>query len=258
MTLAIIQARLGSTRLPGKALRSLHGKPLIAHVIERVRAATRVDRVTVATTDRPEDDAIEALARERGVECFRGSERDVLDRFYRAAVAAGAAESDTIVRITGDCPLQDPTVIDEVVERLAAQGVDYTSTPANYPEGLDVEAFSFSALRTAQEEAVLPSEREHVTPYLKNHPERFRGDIWTNGTVDDRTMHWSVDTEADFQFVEKLFEALYREGEIFGKDEVLTYLHAHPALLSVNAGGTGYEGLAKSLEEDQEFLKNDS
>lgn len=258
MTLAIIQARLGSTRLPGKALCLLSGKPLLAHVIERVRAAGRVDRVVVATTDRPEDAAIETLAYELDVECFRGSERDVLDRFYRAAAATGAVEGDTIVRITGDCPLQDPAVIDEVVARLASQSVDYTSTPANYPEGLDVEAFSFDALRTAQEEATLPSEREHVTPYLKNHPERFVCDTWTNGVVDDHTMHWSVDTEADFAFVEKLFEALYREGELFGKDEVLAYLHAHPNLLAINAGGTGYEGLAKSLEEDQEFLKNDS
>jgi len=254
MVIGIIQARTGSTRLPAKVLRPLAGKPMLLQELLRVKAAKRLDAITVATTDKPEDAVIETLATEAGVGCFRGSEADVLDRFYKAAVAAGAKAGDVVVRITGDCPLQVPQVIDSVIAHFVEAGVEYTSTPANYPEGLDTEAFTFEALETAWKEAKLPSEREHVTPYIKKV---FHSDVWEEGSEDNRTMHWSVDTEADFQFVEQVYEALYHEGEVFHLNDILAYVHEHPELLEINKSGTGYEGLEKSLKEDERFLTND-
>jgi spore coat polysaccharide biosynthesis protein SpsF (cytidylyltransferase family) len=256
MIALIIQARMGSTRLPGKVLRSLAGAPMLAREIERVRASTLVDTIVIATTDKPEDDTVAQLASTLGVHCYRGSEQDVLDRYYHAAKGTGA---DIVVRITGDCPLQDPVVIDEVIQHfLDHSEIDYVGTPTNYPEGLDTEVFRFSTLEDAWKNAQLPSEREHVTPYIKNHPEKYTTVSWTKDTEDNSSMHWSVDTEEDFQFVEKIFDALYEEGKAFHKDDVLACLAAHPELLAINKGGTGYEGYAKSLTEDEEFLKNKS
>lgn len=255
MTTAIIQARMGSTRLPGKILMPILDEPMLARMIERVKRAQKIDAVVVATTDRDEDDPTAALGALCGVSVFRGSEKDVLDRFYNAAKESGA---DTVMRLTGDCPLMDPAVIDTVVEHFeAAQGrIHYTSTPRNYPEGLDTEIFPFSALKEAAENAALPSEREHVTPYIKNHPERFTCETWEEGKDDHSSMHWSVDTRADFDFVTKIFEQLYPHNPGFSKDDVLVLLSKHPEYLEINKGGTGYEGLAKSLKEDEEFKKS--
>jgi spore coat polysaccharide biosynthesis protein SpsF (cytidylyltransferase family) len=252
-TVAIIQARMGSTRLPGKILKPILGEPMLARMLERVKRAKKLDAVIVATGDKPEDDATAELAEKCGVQVFRGDERDVLDRFYKAAKEAGA---DTVVRLTGDCALHDPAVIDEVVEHFRAQKCDYTSTPRNYPEGLDAEVSTFSALARAWEDAKLPSEREHVTPYIKNHPELYSVDTaWTSGGGDYSAMHWSVDTEQDFNFVARIYEQLYPVNPRFTKDDVLALLAQHPELLEINKGGTGYEGYKKSLREDEEFKK---
>jgi spore coat polysaccharide biosynthesis protein SpsF len=245
---AVIQARAGSSRLPGKVLKPILGTPMLARMIERVQKANTLDAIVLATTDKPDDDATAALGASCGVGVFRGSETDVLDRMYRAAKGAGAT---AVVRLTGDCPLMDPKVIDDVVEKFQSEGCDYTSTPRNYPEGLDTEVFTFLALERAWNEAKLPSEREHVTPYIYTHPELFRCVEWRSGADDNSAMHWSVDTEADFQFVSKVYEALHKDGTVFGKDDVLALVHAHPELLEINKGGTGYEGYAKSLEEDK-------
>jgi len=251
MTLAIIQARMGSTRLSGKILKPILGKSMLAHMLERVQRARSVDAIMIATTDKPEDDPTAELARAYRTRVFRGSESDVLDRFYRAAESM---HPDVVVRLTGDCPLSDPSSIDAVVHRFFEQRCDYTSTPHNYPEGLDAEVFSFTALKHAAEHARLPSEREHVTPYIKNHPELFRLDTpWASGSDDHSAMHWSVDSAADFNFVNSVFEKLYPQNPFFTKDDVLNLLAREPDLLAINKGGTGYEGLAKSLEEDKKF-----
>lgn len=244
---------MGSTRLPGKILKPILGKPMLARMIERVKRAKKIDAVIVATTDRSKDDATVQIAKDAGVGVFRGSEQDVLDRFYKAAKEAGA---DTVIRLTGDCPLMDPAVIDRVIAHFqeAEGSIDYSSTPNNYPEGLDTEIFTFAALEEAVREAKLPSEREHVTPYIKNHPERFVSDSWREGEGDHSTMHWSVDTQPDFDFVTKVFEQLYPINPSFNKDDVLSLIAQHSELLEINKGGTGYEGLAKSLEEDKNFL----
>jgi len=243
---------MGSTRLPGKVLMPILGEPMLTRMLERVKRAKKLDAIVVATTDKGEDDATAKLAQKCGVNVFRGSEQDVLDRFYKAAKESGA---EIVMRLTGDCPLMDPAVIDEVVERFEERGdaVDYLSTPSNYPEGLDTEIFRFPALEEVAREAKLPSEREHVTPYLKNHPERFTIESWQKGEGGHSQMHWSVDTQADFNFVTKVFEQLYPTNPRFNKDNVLALLTRHPEYLQINKGGTGYEGLAKSLKEDEEF-----
>ncbi|MDE1919362.1 MAG: glycosyltransferase family protein [Patescibacteria group bacterium] len=254
-TVAIIQARMGSTRLPGKILKPILGEPMLARMLERVKRAKKLDAVVVATTDMPEDDATAELARKCGVAVFRGSEKDVLDRFYRAAKEAGA---EVVMRLTGDCPLMDPAIIDAVTAHFqeARGAIDYCGTPKNCPEGLDTEVFTFAALEEAAREAKLPSEREHVTPYIKNHPERFKSETWEEGEGDHSGMHWSVDTQADFDFVSNVFEQLYPKNPSFSKDDILSLLVEHPELLEINKGATGYEGLAKSLKEDEAFKKH--
>lgn len=248
-TVTIIQARTGSTRLQGKILKPILGEPMLARMLERVKRAKKVDAIVVATTDKPEDDATAELAKKCGVQVFRGDEKDVLDRFYKASKKTGA---DIVIRLTGDCPLHDPAVIDEVVERFLNGELDYTHTPINYPEGLDTEVFLFTALERAARDAELPSEREHVTLYIRNHPELFRVDgAWKSGSEDNSSMHWSVDTQADFDFVTRIYEQLYTANPSFNKDDVLALLAQHPEFLEINKGGTGYEGLAKSLEEDK-------
>lgn len=250
--IAIIQARMGSTRLPGKILMPILGEPMLARMLERVKRAERLDAIVVATSDKPEDDVVVELAQKCGVQVFRGGERDVLDRFYKAAKEARA---DIVVRLTGDCPLHDPGVIDEVITHFLAKKADYTHTPVNYPEGLDTEVFSYTSLERAAKDARLPSEREHVTPYIINHSELFRIDgAWSSGSGDYSAMHWSVDTQADFDFVTKIFEQLYPPNPSFSKDDVLALLVQHSEYLEINKGSTGYEGLAKSLEEDNSFL----
>ena len=252
MIVAIIQARTGSTRLPEKVLCDLMGKPMLERELERLKKATRIDTFVLATTYKSEDDAVVEIGARAGFTVFRGSEKDVLDRYYRAAKEAGA---DVVVRITGDCPLHDPEVVDLVVKHFLDSGADYTKTPENYPEGLDTEVFSFAALEVSWREAELPSEREHVTLFIRNHPERFLSDIWRLGDQDHSVYHWSGDTEKDLAFVEAVYKELGKEGTMFHMKDVLTLLKHKPELLEINGGGTGYEGLEKSLKEDEAWQR---
>jgi len=253
-TVAIIQARMGSTRLPGKILKPILKKPMLKHMLERVKRAKKIDAIIIATTDAREDDVVVRLVERTEVGVFRGNEKDVLDRFYKAAQEVGA---NIVVRLTGDCPLMDPEVIDHVVSHFEEGGsaMDYCSTPRNYSEGLDIEVFSFVALEKAWKKARLPSEREHVTPYIKSHSESFKIESWREGEGNNSKMHWSVDTAEDFEFVTKIFEQLYPINPSFNKDDVLALLAEHPEYLDINKGGTGYEGFAKSLEEDMIYKK---
>ena len=257
MVVAVIQARMGSTRLPGKVEKLILGKPMLAHQIERVKHAKLVDKIVIATTNKTEDDKVEQIAKECGVACFRGSEKDVLDRFYKAAKGAGAG---VVVRLTGDCPFSDPNVIDEVIQFFLDSGIDDTGTPENYPEGFDTEVFSFIALEKAWNEAQKPSEREHVTPYLYNHPEIFKverlkvGKLY-QGNEDISKYHWSVDEKQDFEFATKIFERLYPENKLFLMNDILEVIRKEPELLEINKGFTGYEGYQKSLKEDEEHAK---
>lgn len=231
-TVAIIQARLGSTRLPGKVLLPLAGRPMLAHVIERTRRAQRVDEVLVATTTNTGDAPLVAFCREVGCAVFRGSEPDVLDRYFQAAQNHAAT---TIVRITSDCPLIDPGVIDAVLTKLAETGADYASNIApdrTFPRGLDTEAFPFTTLERFWKEASEPAEREHVTAHIYRHPERFR--LASVAHAQDESAHrWTVDTAEDYALAERIFAHL--GDRHFSWQEALAAVEAHPEWTELNA-----------------------
>jgi spore coat polysaccharide biosynthesis protein SpsF (cytidylyltransferase family) len=246
-TVVIVQARLGSTRLPGKVLQDIGGKPMLVRVIERARAIPFVADVVVATSSEPRDAAILALAASARVEVFAGSELDVLDRFYQAARGAAAG---SIVRITADCPLLDPGVSGRAVERFHRGDVDYVSNclTQTFPDGLDTEVFSFDALERAWHDATLMSEREHVTPYIWKHPQVFR--VAEVGSAVNLSGHrWTVDTEDDLEFVRGVYRRL-DSGTIFGMEEVLDLLRREPDLRRVDPGGLRNSGYARSLAEE--------
>lgn len=244
---AIVQARMTSTRLPGKVMMEICGKPVIHHVAGRLRRSSLIDKVTVATTTEATDDVIGKWCAEAGIDCHRGSLEDVLDRFYHAAKKTGAG---TIVRITADCPLIDPGIVDIVIEEYARTGCDYAVTDSTLPDGLDAEVFSFDALERAHREARLSSEREHVTPYIWKRPDVFSV-YRVAGGRDLSHMRWTVDDERDFLFVTKIFEGFGCTGRVFAMGEILSYLEKNPGLLSINSGTMRNEGYAKSLRDDK-------
>ncbi|HXC40611.1 MAG TPA: glycosyltransferase family protein [Burkholderiales bacterium] len=246
-TVAILQARTSSSRLPGKVLKPLFGRPMLARQIERVRRAARLDELVVATSVDASDDALEALCREEGVACFRGSLDDVLDRFYRAAEAQAA---ETVVRLTGDCPLADPDLIDALVEFFFSGGYDYASNavPPTFPDGLDAEVLGFGCLRQAWRQATLPSQREHVTSFIYNHPERFRVGSYRN-PVDLSHLRWTVDEAEDFEMVSGVYAELYPVDPRFGWQDVLRLLERRPELIS-NSRFRRNEGYDASLRRD--------
>ncbi len=252
MVQAILQARISSSRLPGKVLKPIMGKPMLQLQIERLACSEKIDQLVVATSIEQEDNPIEDLCDELGIDCFRGSLRDVLDRFYNAARQYCP---DTIVRLTGDCPLADPEVIDRGIMFYEENSYDYVSNSVKrtYPIGLDMEVFSSKNLKEAWKNAVLPSEREHVTSYLRNHPE-----IYTVGQFyhdNDLSQHrWTVDESDDFKFVSRVFENLYPTNPRFRTNDILDLLVLKPELMAINYSITHGEGYQKSLREDAEFL----
>jgi spore coat polysaccharide biosynthesis protein SpsF len=230
----VIQARMGSTRLPGKVLLPLAGTPLVWHVVDRARRIARVDHVLVATPTGAEDDPLVSYLEDAAIAVFRGSEADVLDRYLRAAEDAGA---EVIIRITADCPLISPMVASTVVARFldASPPVDYASNshPLTYPRGLDTEVFSVDALRRAATEADSEPEREHVTLHLYRHPERFRL-LSVTDEVDRSDLRWTVDTPEDYALVSRIFDALYPTNPRFDLPDVLEVLEAHPDWAALN------------------------
>jgi glutamate-1-semialdehyde aminotransferase/spore coat polysaccharide biosynthesis protein SpsF (cytidylyltransferase family) len=244
VNLALIQARMGSSRLPGKTLAELAGHPMLWHVVDRARCARQVDEVVVATTDRAVDDPIKQFCERERIHCFRGSEQDVLDRFYRAARTNAA---DVVIRITADCPLIDASVIDKVIARFEYGDCDYACNTLRYtyPDGLDVEVFSFAALEQAWRQARKPSEREHVTPYLRT--ERFRvANVESEAPVSPSRYRWTVDYPADLEFVRRIYEAFAGNGH-FGFQDVFQLLKERPDLASIQAETITNEGYYKSL-----------
>ncbi|MGE3953909.1 MAG: NTP transferase domain-containing protein [Parachlamydiales bacterium] len=221
--IAIIQARMGSRRLPGKVLREVGGEPLLGHMLSRVAKARSLDGYGVATTDRESDDPVAAFCEERGVPCYRGSEKDVLKRYVGAAEHFGA---EAIVRLTADCPLIDPLILDQVATYFQAHDFDYVSNTQDrsYPRGMDVEVFSRAALEQAAEEAVDPYDREHVTSYLYNKQGRFR--------VGRLEMRLTVDHEADLELIGRLLGKL--EGRDYRLADIVSLLQTHPEWVSIN------------------------
>jgi len=229
---AIVQARMGSTRLPGKVLMNLGGRTTLARVVRRLRRCARVDQLVVATTDSSLDDPIieECLRLEADV--FRGSEHDVLDRYYHAAQMFSAG---IIVRITSDCPLIDPDLVDQTIFALVSQHADYASNvfPRTFPRGLDVEAFTAKALAQAWREAYEPHQREHVTPFFYEHPERFRLAA-VRGKADHSRYRWTLDTAEDFELLQTIYDRLENRDD-FNWCEALQLVQAEPGLAELNS-----------------------
>jgi spore coat polysaccharide biosynthesis protein SpsF len=252
MVLGILQARMSSSRLPGKVLKPILGAPMLQRQIERLKRAARIDRLVVATSVEQDDAAIVQLCRKIDVECFRGNLTDVLDRFYQCA--AGYSP-DAVVRTTGDCPLIDPSVVDACVEHFGANVFDYVSNSLQrtFPDGLDVEVFSFAALERAWKEAQLPSEREHVTPYIYNNPDKFKISQFVS-PVDLSGPRWTVDELPDYEFVCRVYEALYPKRPNFDMQDVFELVRARPELKDINSHLESGAGYMRSLEEDATFL----
>jgi spore coat polysaccharide biosynthesis protein SpsF (cytidylyltransferase family) len=247
---AIVQARRGSTRLPDKVLAEVAGRPLLAWVLDRARRIPGVDLVVMATTTAPADAVLIDVARREGAEAYAGSEQDVLDRYYRAARLHSA---DAAVRLTADCPLLDPHESGRVVARFLQGDVDYASNthPPSYPDGLDTEVFSVAALDIAWRHARLQSEREHVTPYIWDHAERFRHANITCGQPLSH-LRLTVDDPADLDLVRTIFDRLAPSERADARlDRILAILAADPDLLRLNATTCRNEGYQKSLLDDR-------
>ena len=228
----IVQARMTSTRLPGKVLLPLAGQPMLTRLIERLRRVKRADAIVVATTTNATDDPIAALCEQLGVHCHRGSELDVLSRY---ADAARLNDAGVVVRITSDCPLIDPVLVDQLIAAYLDGDCDYVSNmlPPTWPYGMAVEVFSATVLREAHAEATLASEREHVTPFIYWRPERYHLRNIASPT-DLSTQRWTVDTAEDYELVRRLFETLHPDHPRFGLADVLATMDAHPDWLRIN------------------------
>ena len=229
---AIVQARMGSTRLPGKVLMDLGGETVLARVLRRLGRASRIHEVVVATTDTARDDAIENECARLHISCFRGSEHNVLDRYLRAAEQF---RSDLIVRVTADCPLIDPELVDEVVAACITGQVDLScnDVPHTFPRGLDVEAFTIETLRRIHHMADQPYQREHVTLLAYERPDIFRTYL-VKGDRHVSHLRWTVDTLEDLQLTRAIY-AHFENRDDFGWHEALELVESHPGLLQINA-----------------------
>ncbi len=223
----IVQARMGASRLPGKPLLEVLGKPLLFYLITRLKRCEKVHEIIIATTDKPQDQVIADYAMSLGVKVVRGDEENVLARYGLAAV-----NCDLIVRVTADCPLMDPSVIDQMIERFRP---DYFSNTLvrTFPRGLDVEIFTKNALEIAFKEANKPFEKEHVTPYFYQHPEKFH--LGNFLYEEDASNHrWTVDTKEDFELIKRMIEALYPIKPDFNLRDMLDLIKKHPEWEDLN------------------------
>jgi spore coat polysaccharide biosynthesis protein SpsF len=232
----IVQARTGSSRLPGKIFKNLSGKPVLWHVWDRLSHSKLIDKIVIATTDLPEDDGVEKFCEENLIPFYRGSSHDVLSRYYEAAKKFNA---DIIIRVTSDCPVVDPIIIDQIaakfVEINKKERLDYMSNSIvrTFPRGLDAEIFTFSVLDKSFKEALKEYEREHVTPYIYQHPELFNIEHFTN-EVDYSFHRWTVDTKEDYELIHKIYSELYQPGKLFLFKDILDLFERKPELLSIN------------------------
>ncbi|HEX4427587.1 MAG TPA: glycosyltransferase family protein [Terriglobales bacterium] len=231
-TCAIVQARMGSSRLPGKVLMDVGGETVLARVVNRLRRATLLDEILIATCYSVTDDAIVRECERLSVPSFRGPEDDVLDRYHQAAQACKA---DVVVRITSDCPLIDPVLVDETISVFQQQHADYASNTIvhTYPRGLDTEVFSRAALERAWTEARNSYEREHVTPYFYEHPELFRV-ASTRGHTDCSHFRWTLDTPEDLQLIRKIYTR-FDNQDTFGWQEAVALMQREPELGELNS-----------------------
>lgn len=233
MIAAIIQARTGSTRLPNKVFKILCDKPLIWHVVNRLKKSKRIDKIIIATTTNVNDDKLQNWAIDNNVDCFRGDELDVLDRFYKAA---SVFQIDTIVRITADDPFKDATVIDRVVDLYESESLDfaYNNNPPSFPEGLDTEVFSYNALEKAAKNAIDTFDREHVTQYFYKNAAIFKQSCLQH-TADISNLRWTIDTQEDWDMTEIVYNRLFKKNNHFDMYEILELLDQEPEISEINS-----------------------
>lgn len=248
----IIQARMSSTRLPGKMAKKIQGKTVLEHVILRLKKIKTPAKIILATTTKKADDILEKIAKQNKIKVFRGQEDDVLDRYYQAAKQFGI---DPIVRITADCPVLDAEVAEEAINFYLKNKnkFDYVSNvrPPSYPDGLDVEVFSFASLEKSWQEAKLKSEREHVVPYIISHPGIFRiGNLKRKGE-NLSALRLTLDEAADLILIRKVYNYLYPVKKFFTLSDILKLFSKKPELLKINQGIQRNEGFLKSIKEDK-------
>lgn len=249
--IAIIQARMGSSRFPGKVLKDICGRTILERIVERLSFSKKIDRVYIATSETPADDKVEELCREKNIGIFRGSENDVLDRFYQAAKHFGVADGDAIARITGDCPLLDPNIVDNVIDLFLKNDFDYAANvnPPTFPDGLDIEVMKFSALEKSWKIANLLSEREHVTWHIRTHPDDFLiGNLFSD--IDYSKLRWTLDEPEDFEVIETIYKNFDKGNKIFFMEDILKFLDENKEIQEKNKKFVRDEGLAKSLAND--------
>ncbi|MDZ8135045.1 MAG: glycosyltransferase family protein [Nostoc sp. DedQUE04] len=232
-TVIIVQARMTSTRLPEKVLKKVLDKPLLEYQIERLKRVKLIDEIVIATTNNSTDLPIIELCDRLSIPYFRGSEEDVLARYYGAAKEH---QADVVVRVTSDCPLIDPQVIDKVIQFYINYEYDYVSNSLerSYPRGMDTEVFSFLALHQAFVEATAQPDREHVTPFIYMHPERYRL-AQVVYSENESSHRWTVDTADDFELIKRIIEALYPEIPKFTLEDCLDLLRKYPDWSRINA-----------------------
>ena len=247
----IIQARMGSNRLHGKVMELLDGKnPSLFYTINQLKSALKLDKIIVATTQLSEDDKIEEFSIKNGIECFRGEPDNVLDRFYKCAKKY---KLDTIVRTTADCPLIDPEIVDLAIQIFNSDKYDYVHNqyPRTFPDGLDTEVFTFNALEKAWKNAVLPSEKEHVTPYFRNHKEEFK----IKSMINEKNLsfhRWTLDYKEDLELIRKIIQKINHRPILI--NDIILLFNKEPSLFEINKMYLPNDGFQRSLEEDKKFL----
>jgi spore coat polysaccharide biosynthesis protein SpsF len=248
MILAVLQARVTSKRLPGKVLKEILGKPMLALQIERIQSAAQIDHLVVATSNDNSDQPIAQLCSELKVDCCFGSLDDVLERFYQAALKY---KPKHVVRLTGDCPLADPSVIDSVIKSHLRGDYDYSSNvmPPTFPDGLDVEILKMETLADIRERASLPSDREHVTTFIRNNPSAYQI-ANLEGRSDLSQLRWTVDEESDFDFISRVYCELYPRNAHFNMHDVLQLLQETPSLSALNQKFKRNEGYEASKQRE--------
>ena len=244
----IIQARTRSERLPNKVLKEIENLPMICHIINRVKKAKNIDQIILATSNTETDKILLDIAKKFKIIGFAGDEKDVLDRFYNAAITYAA---NPIVRITGDCPLVDPILLDKMVESYQANDYDYMSNTIErtFPDGLDIEIFSSEVLKISNKEAKWLSEREHVTPYILKNQNDFRIYNYKN-KQNLSNLRWCVDEEDDLIMIRKIFQEM-RPNQFFSTDDALKIILKRPDISKINSGIMTNEGYEKSLKNDR-------
>ena len=248
MVLAIVQARMSASRLRCKVMKKILGKPIIGYLLDRLKNSKRMTKIILATSTNQENDELVSYVQGLGFDVWRGSEEDVLERFFFAAKKYAA---DTVVRVTGDCPLIDVKICDRLVDEFTKHQVDYAFLAPSFAEGLDCEVLKTTALEKCHQHAKLASEREHVTPYIRNHKDQFKLFCMDN-REDHSGYRVVVDEPEDLAMLEILFNDFYKKIHPQGSfDEIKAYLDQHPELIRMNSHVVRNEGLMRSLQKER-------